>query len=307
MSRTNVYILIATALLGVLLIIIVRIVDELPSTQIADAGIGATTRLDYPRLLMLLDASGVDGEAAVTVARRWLQERGFLGANEPLGIGAADAPVFYYESLDSQTLESMAQNDDMGALQTLAARSLVVDPFAATDLYTRAAAVGSEFAMLQLGSLFESFSSIAAANVTVDPEYARNLRRLRASRHDRDLREDALAFALAAIRGGDLPIVQPEILDWVNRMADELEPQQLSDACQRSARIFFEMSAVRRSRGQLRLSPRPPPVFITVPDLGANLPCGRTPSPVDPVLDTSGCRVQLVQDRSRELELYICP
>ena len=122
MSRTNVYVLIATALLGVLLIIIVRTADDIAPALNSDSGSvlgkadtyrGVATRLTYPRLLMLLDASGVDGEAAVTVARHWLQDRGFLGANEPLGVGPDEAPVFYYESLDPQTLEAMAQNDDV--------------------------------------------------------------------------------------------------------------------------------------------------------------------------------------------------
>lgn len=331
MTRTNIYVLIACAFLGILLYVILGIVDEAqrqpalaPTGGPAPAAIEAvpeTEQLTAPEeehtgrpklrthadLLALLSEAGVNPNSSLPASRRWLQERGFLGSDELLGIGTAEAPVFFYQSLDGPTLEAMSQKGDVGALQTLAAQNLLIDPFLATDYYSRAAAEGSDYALLQIASLLETFSSVSPADYDADSDYARKLARFRASRGERELQENAFAFALAALRGGGAPVAQPDVLSWIQRLAANLAGEELSEACELSARIFLEMSAIRRSRGKLRLSRRPPPVFFSAPGLAEQMPCRDTKAPVEPLLDITTCQIRRVEDaRRRILDLHVC-
>jgi len=330
-TRTNIYVLIACAFLGMLLYVVLGIVDQAqtppalaPTAGPAPAeievapgahelttpaeGTAAVPKLrTHADLLAILSAAEVNPNSVLPASRSWLQERGFLGSHELLGVGTAEAPVFFYQSLDGPTLEAMSQKGDLGALQALAAQNLLIDPFLATDLYSQAAAEGSDYAMLQIASLLETFSSISPADYDADSDYARKLARFRASRGERELQENALAFALAALRSSGAPVAQPDVLSWIQRLAANFAGEELNEACQLSARIFFEMSAIRRSRGKLRLSSQPPPVFFTAPDLAEQMPCGDTRAPVDPVLDIADCRIQRVEDaRRRILNLHVC-
>lgn len=331
MTRTNIYVLIACAFLGILLYVILGIVDQAqsppapaptgapapaeievaPGAHELTTAAAATTNLPKLRthadLLAILSAAKVNPNSVLPPSRRWLQERGFLGSHELLGVGTAEAPVFFYQSLDGPTLEAMSQKGDLGALQALAAQNLLIDPFLASDFYSQAAAEGSDYAMLQIASLLETFSSVSPAEYDADSDYARKLARFRAGRGEHELQENALAFALAALRGSGAPVAQPDVLSWIQRLAADFAGDELNEACELSARIFFEMSAIRRSRGKLRLSSQPPPVFFSTPDLAEQMPCGDTKAPIDPVLDTTGCRIRRFEDaRRRILNLHIC-
>jgi hypothetical protein len=321
-TRTNIYVLIACAFLGILLYVVLGIVDQAQSPAPAEietapgadelsTPAAAATNLPKLRthadLLAILSAAEVNPNSVLPASRLWLQERGFLGSDELLGVGTSEAPVFFYQSLDGPTLEAMSQKGDLGALQALAAENLLIDPFLATDFYSQAAAEGSDYAMLQIASLLETFSSVSPADYDADSDYARKLARFRASRGARELQENAFAFALAALRGSGAPVAQPDVLSWIQRLAANFTGEALNEACQLSARIFFEMSAIRRSRGKLRLSSQPPPVFFSAPDLAQQMPCGGTTAPVDRVLDTADCWIRRVEDaRGRVLNLHVC-
>ncbi len=321
--------LIACAFLGILLYVVLGIVERAQEPVVAPGrgpGPRATERLPGPdrpsveqdadipaigshaAVLSMLSEAGLNADYVLAASRGWRQERGFLGTDELLGVSPAEAPIFSYQSLDAEALDAMAQTGDVGALQALAAQNLLVDPFLATDLYSRAAAEGSEFALLQIASLLETFSSVSPADADVAFDYARKLARLRASQRAGGLLENAFAFALAALRGGGAPVARPDVLSWIQHMGSDFDRDALNDACDLSARIFFEISAIRRERGKLRLSRQPPPLFFSAADLAEQMPCRDTRTPIEPVLDIGACEVRRVQHtRHGTLDLYICP
>lgn len=324
-SKTNVFTLIATLLLGVLLYTIVRFSANLPEPPAADsirettapAGTGPSqprTMIgdlppirSYSELLVFLTARGVDGQSAIAEAAHWLQARGFGGINPLLGVTEEDAPGIALQSLDDATLQTMLEAGDFGASQTLASRVLFTDPFAALELYRAAADQGSVYAIMQIGSLLESLSDISLDGFVADPAYLRNLVNFRNRESAQNPRRSAFSHALAAARDGGMPVIDTEMLNWLHRLSGEFSESEQQSACEQSAELFFEISAKRRQKGLQPLSTDPPPVFLSIPDLARKLPCHATSHPIIQLLNLGGCSSTQVEDNQRErMDLYIC-
>ena len=149
MSKTNVYTLVATALLGVLLYVVLQFARKVPTqpvtTNIMTEPIGLSVggRSDLPAIL---EARGIDAQRAIAESIDWRQARGFLDSDRMFGVAGDEAPARLYEILEIATLESMSESGDLAATQALAARKLLEDPFASLALYTTAANQGSVFA-----------------------------------------------------------------------------------------------------------------------------------------------------------------
>lgn len=309
MSKTNLYTLIATALLGVLLYVVVQIAGQLASVPVAEPvdlpGITPEDQrlMGSEDLLELLHARGLDGELLMLESADWRRQRGFLGGVWWLGNPEPDT----HHLLDTQTLEKMGDDGDMAALQTLAERVRMADPFAAIKLHTAAAERGSIYSMLQIGSLRETLGSLDLDRLRSSPDFLRQLAELRHEDSKRTLQMEAFAYVAAAARDGGPAVIDSDMLGWMQRMERDLNPGQRSAACELSASIFLEISAARRSRGVAPLRMTPPPVFLAIRDLEQQLPCRTTSYPIPSLLDMSQCSMTPVGLAGvGTANLYIC-
>lgn len=317
MSKTNVYTLVATALLGVLLYFILQLASDMrtrvilkqPEEQPPDfiretSGRRITTRAE---LTGFLTERGLDAAHAIEASANWRARRGFLGGDVLLGIEAADAPIRAYDALDDTALKSMSEQGDVTATQALADRTASVDPFAAIKLYVTAASQGSIFAVLRIGSLRETLGSAAAGGIPADAAFLGKLSTLRRDDPDRSPQMDAFAYATAAIRDGGIAIVDDDLLNRVRRAGHAMSPAQRAEACALSEHIFLEFGAARRSRGFPPVTTRPPTVFIGIPDIADKLPCTATAHPIIALLDLDECSIDPVENsRGESVDLYIC-
>jgi len=327
-SKTNVFTLIATILLGVLLYTIVRFAANLPETPAADSIRETTTpaaqaelkkpQLEtrnadlpmvgtYSELLVFLTSRGVDGQSVIADSARWFQERGFLGINTLLGVTEESARNFALQSLDDSTLTDMLESGDVGAGQVRASRLLFTDPFAALDLYRTAAELGSVNAIVQIASLLETLNDISLDDFVTDPAYLRKLLDLRNRDSTQDPKIAAFSHALAAARDGGAPVIDTEMLSWLQRLSGGLSEAGQQTACEQSAQLFFEISAKRRQNGLRPISTEPPSVFMSIPDLEMQLPCQTTGDPIMQLLNLDQCsRTQVADSRGNQMNLNIC-
>ncbi len=303
MSRTNVQVLIATALLGVLLVVVLRLSGRLAERLPADsqlvvpvAGSAGSTKApgagedspvsvtSYDEFVTTLDQMGRDGRQVLADSARWYQSRGFLGAAPLLGIGTDDAPLIYYESLDDATLSGLMDRGDMAAAQALASRQSLQEPLKAIHTYETAAGLGSTYALLQLASLYDTFSTIDAPELDNWRDQART-----PDTGPGSLKLRALAYLLAALRDGGPPLASERLLEWAGRLDAVLPAEQRAQACISSEKLFVEFSSQRRRHGLPPVRSKPPPAFLTVPGLSQRLGCEQTSSPYQSTLDLTDC------------------
>ena len=316
MSRTNVQVLIATALLGVLLVLVLRLTGKLaeklpederlvapvagPANRSGDAGEPVPESItSYDEFLTVLDAMGLDGEQLLAETARWYQARGFLGAAPLLGIGSDTAPLVYYESLDDTTLSGLASTGDMAAAQVLASRNALRAPTEAIREYATAAALGSTYALLQLASLYETFATIDMDTLhTRIPD---------STGEPASLSIRSLAYLLAALRDGGPALADEPLLAWIDRLEQALSTEQQSEACTLSAKLFLEFSSQRRRQGLPPVRTEPPPAFLTAASLDQRLPCANSPSPYRSTLDLTACTTRPVRtEHGRRALLVVC-
>ncbi len=323
MSRLNVQILVATALLGVLLVVVWQLFAELTapaeappdtaagsnppppaaplSSDISDAD-GRLIIAGYADLVRLLDERGLAGVQLLGDSARWYQARGFLGADPLLGIDADAAPLVYYEALDDATLEGLRQARDMAATQVLASRRALDDPFAALELYREAAGLGSVAAYLQIASLYSTLASVPLDNLRGNPQL---LRRVSSIRPTAAL--SAFGWLMAGLRDSGPAIAAPLLIDWAQRLFRQLPENQRGAACQLSERFLLQVAGLRRNNGLAPFPDSRPPVFLSVPALEESLPCTDTSFPYYSMLDTDDCRAEAAIDGSGHARLlYLC-
>ena len=329
MDRTNISILLATALLGVLLYIVRQIgntgieavapLPREPSPEVAAAG---STRVvaapqttesalpiidGAPALKEYLDSLGLNGEATVDDARRWYEQRGFIGANPLLGPDPDSSLREYYESLDEATLEVMGEAGDVGASHELADRARLTDPFGAQKWLGTAAAHGSIKAFLQIASFQETLADVRPEDFQSDPDFMRELSRVGGRDPETRLRQLAFVNALTAIRDGGEPVMDNDVLNWVDELGERIPVEQRRQACSTSLTTFIGLGSARRSAGIAPVTTAPPPVFMSRQDADRELPCEDTLNPIVDSLDLSNCGAAEVLDGRGELRvLYVC-
>lgn len=329
MDRTNISILLATALLGVLLYVVRQIgntgleavtppqLDPDPTVAAADSTrVVATPQTTEsalaiidgePALAAFLDALGLNGSVIIDEARRWYEARGFIGANPLLGQDSGSALREYYASLDEATLEAMVNAGDVGAAHELAARIRLTDPFAAQKWLGNAAALGSLNAFIQIASFQETLADVRPEDFAADPDFMRELARFGSGDTESRLRQLAFVNALTALRDGGDPILDDALLGWINQMGDRIEAPGVQRACNQSFSNFIALGSARRSAGIAPMNTEPPPVFMTVPDRDAALPCADTLNPIVNNLDLSNCgATEVVDGRGGLRLLYVC-
>ena len=261
----------------------------------------------YSELLAFLSSQGIGGRSAIADSARWFQERGFLGINSLLGVTEENTRASALQSLDDGTLRTMLERGDAGASQILASRVLFTDPFAALDLYRTATGQGSVYAIMQTGSLLETLNDTSLDDFATDPAYLRKLTDLRSRDAAQDPKIAALSHALAAARDGGIPVIDTEMLSWLQHLSSGLSASEQQSACEQSANLFFEISAERRKKGLQPISTEPPPVFLSIPDLEKQLPCQGTSYPIIQLLRLDQCSLNVVEDdQGARMNLNIC-
>ena len=330
MSKTNVYVLIATALLGVLLIVVQQIGGdadvvplEVPTPEAAEAekdsdspgalpvearpGRPAPVRLDSSDdLKALLDARGLNGASLLESSADWFRKRGFNGPQPLLGVTAGETPEDYFSRLDDDTLRGLSDAGDAGATLSLGMRIALTDAFAALELFEKAVEQGSSAALLQIASQRETLSYISMNDFDTDPEFTQKLRRLGYNSPDR-LVADAFVYASIAIRDSGEPVVDEALIDWLDSLNSRLSDARRLVVCERSFGQYVNMGMQRRKFGLPPVNFEVPPVFLALPDLEERLPCNDTNSPIASTLDLSACSVEPVfDDIGRERLLYVC-
>lgn len=315
MSRFNLGVLGATALLGVLLWIVLAVVAEFargpqppPPGAPPPLPAGFIRIADHAALRAELAARGIAPDAPLQGWRDWLAQRGFYGELPLLGIDAERARERFYDHLEPAALDELAAQADLGALQRLASQRRLSDPPAAVALYRRAVDQGSTAAMLELSALYDTLARMSDDDWPGERPDPAMLDELDGEGPARDLREEALAWLLAALRDGGEALADPDRLDWARGMAATLEPTRRNAACSRSVTLFLQATVARRSAGLPPVRRAPPPLFVAAAGLTGDDPCAGTTAPLEPVLDLADCAAEPAMDaRGRELRLWVCP
>lgn len=315
MSKTNLMVLAATGLLGVLLYVVLGLVAEVPVPtgmsplrKSADMDSGPSADREHPppeyeHFSGLLAEKGLDADKAIEQYRNWRFVRGFLGVDVQLGIGYDDAPARYFETLVDDVLAAAASDEEIGALQELAARSIDTDLPGSIDLYRRAATQGSTHAMLQIAWVMDAFGEVAQARASQDRGNGDPLHFLQQYSASGDLKLEAIAWVLAAIRDGGASVARPDVLGWI-----EASDALLFDrACEQSIDIMIKVGLSRRAAGRDPVSLDPPPVFMRPADLYDRLPCKNSVVPIEPLVEAEECVVSpVVNARGSARQLWIC-
>lgn len=274
-----------------------------PSGKRAAASDGPPRISTADEFIRALDARGLDGEKLLAAYRDWRVARGFLGADPLAGITAEGAPSQVYAAMDRATQKSLADSGDLGALQAYAAGSLPGDPVTAVEYFGRAAELGSAAAMGEIASILAGIGDQDPGGPGTDPTFPQRLLALRGGEPNRDLRLDAMAWTLAAIRQHG-PIVATPAGMALTRSLD-LNPDKgvVAVVCGRSLAILADLSAANAGRVTATL----PPAFVAERDLYARLPCRDTPAPVTPPGALANCRSNpAVGGNNQPAELWIC-
>ena len=243
-------------------------------------------------LAALLKARGLDPDRAIADLQAWRERRGFLGP-DPMnltGLAQGQSRGEYYATLDPATLANLAASGDVGALQTLAGSRLQKDPAGAIEDYSRAAELGSAASMLAISSTMRALAQFPADGVGVEEKLAAQLRRLRGGDQSRDLRGDALAWSLAAVRQYGPAVIDRSTLAWIETSARDLPADTVTRACGQSLAIMADLTARGAPAGDL------PPVFSTEQGLYDRLPCGKSPVPISPPTDIEQCESSEARD-----------
>lgn len=242
-------------------------------------------------LATALRAQGIEPATAIGAFRAWRRRHGFFEPDARLGVTAETAEANAYAALDDGQLQILARSDDVGALQALGDRVAATDPATAVGFYSRAAYAGSAWAMLQVSRLAQSGSASPGA-------LAQRLR----GNPNADLREDALAWTLAAARRFGPAALENADLERSRQLVADLGTEGTTRACARSLAILAELSA--RATGQPDFAPS---MMLSPANVLESLPCRDTPAPVTVPTLYAACSARLASAGDSAVTVWTCP
>jgi len=275
-----------------------------PAGRIAQSGPFSPAQIiDSDGFIRALDARGLDGEKLVAAYRDWRIARGYLGPDPLAGVPADGAPSLVYAGMDRSTQKALADTGDLGAIQAYAAGSLPADPVAAVEYYGKAAALGSAAAMVEMASILAAIGDQQPGGPGDDPTYPQRLLALRGGDPARNLRLDAMAWALAAIRQHGPVVATPAGLALTADLVRNPDKSAVATVCGRSLAILADLSAATAGQDTGSL----PPVFLAEKDLYEKLPCRETPAPVMPPRALERCAASpAMGSGNRPVDLWVC-
>ncbi|HJP39693.1 MAG: hypothetical protein QF483_02710 [Gammaproteobacteria bacterium] len=315
MTKTNRFTLIATVLLGILLYTILQFAHDLnvawdgsplePPAKTSNQH--ATT---VPRITGAVDLHNMFADGALDAALNdyaaWSDARGFAGNNR-LFAAPVDTPSNLPADMDETALRTRSEAGDVTATQALAAQMLFADPFAAIALFRRAAEQGSTFALLRIGSLLAAIDTADAYNEATSSAPRQRIADLIEPGLNHSLRLTAFGYMVTALRDGGAPIVDHDLLNWLDRINDSVTNDERLAVCRWSERTLMEIAKRRVRWGKPAVTTITPKMFFAIPDLAERLPCRRTVHPIDNLMDLTHCTVSKVRNAAdQDLDLYIC-
>ena|GEM_PF-1785062 len=298
MSRTNISILLATALLGVLLWIVISIVKDVARAPdeplpMPDESAAPVFDPDLPRIsthnefVSWLNDLGQPGEQLVEQFRQWLQLQGF--PNGPV-VGRWDNWIHSHDNFselgttnDSELILAAGQGSSSAA-ELLAERSLNSDPLAALEWYDQAIINGSVHAMVRVSDLLMTLSSPELESFVSDLNWEMAL--LKINRDSPAPLERALAWAIAAVIVSGYGILDDNHAARIATLSEQLDAAELERACSTAQDYVLETVTVRRRQGGALFSTEPPPLAVSVAEPATAMPCK---VPVMPLVSMAGC------------------
>ena len=312
MSRTNISVLLATALLGVLLWVVLSIARDAaraPAEPLPMPEAAAEPDPSLPRLSSAADFEAwlaARGYSASLIAgyREWLAGRGFRRYSVLLGTGeapgaAAGSP---YAGRDDAQLVTLAGQGDTAAAAELGERSLQTDPIAALEWFDQAIVGGSIAAMIRVADLLATLADPGLAAFTADPVWQAALQQVQAEAPPP--RERALAWAVAAVAAGGYAVLDPTHASRIDSLAAELDAAAVDRACETAQTYLLQTATLRRARGGAIFSLQTPPLALSVADPDQALPCT---IPLLPLVSLQECRQEkFVGPENRLMDVWLC-
>jgi len=312
-DRTNISILLATALLGVLLWIVISMARDLsrapdePLPMPKEPDIvelnQALPQFDSPGAMRnWLLANGLDADLLVSTYRNWLTERGFTNASPLLG-HKGSLPRTDYSQEDDATLLMLAARNDVGALHELAERSLASDPLAALEWYDQAIVGGSVYAMQRVADLLTTLADPGLEEFASSEAWQGALATINADTEPPLVR--ALAWALAAVTVGGYATLDTAQAGRISNLELQLGSGAVQRSCELAQDYVLATVAARRERGGTLLSMEFPPLGLSVARPDQVSGCDVR---IAPLVELSDCVQQDFYDPELNMQtLWLCP
>jgi hypothetical protein len=318
-SRFTTSILLATALLGVLVWIVLsmardlaRAPDEplpLPTDEQEEVFDPTLPRLlSYQDMQAWLNSRGLPADKLLGFNRRWLEEKEFPVTNLPL-IPPIELDPYNsefkidYSGLDDATLLNQAGVGDTYALHELGDRSIETDPLAALEWYDQAIVNGSLYAMVRTSDLLTTLSDPAINEFVADPVWQDALEQIRNAAPAP--RERALAWSIALVTIGGYALMSSAHAQRIASLTAQLDAAGIDRACDTAQEYVLDTAGARRARQMAIFSLEAPPFALTIASPANAIPCD---VPVPPLISLDHCEASdFVGPGSKLMTAWVCP
>jgi len=312
MSRFNVSVLLATALLGVLLWVVISIVAELsnpspppkkPPQTLQKGPDPSLPRLsNEAELADWLRGEGAEAAALITNFRDWRGARGYP-SNTDLLTGYAETEDSLLSSEPDATLLVLAGRGNTAALHLLAERSITSDPVAALDWYDQAIVNGSVYAMLRVSDLLATLGDPALAQFKSDARWQQALAEINTATPPPIIR--SLAWAIAAVQVGGYGVLDQRLAQRITQLNQSLNVSDKIKACETAQEYVLNTASVRRAQGGAVFSMERSQFAVSVAMPEEIVGCD---VPVPPLVDMSRCeRADFVASEEQLMHAWLCP
>jgi hypothetical protein len=305
-SRFTTSILLATALLGVLLWIVISMARDFarapeaplpPPEEVIEHDPTLPRIHTVAELIAWLDGQGYNGQTLIARYKAWLDLRGFPPAllDEP-----APRDDIVVEAADAELLV-IAATGNVSALHELSRRSLVEGNLQeAMDWLDQAVINGSLYGMMRKADLINTASDPAIAQLTSGKDGYDDVRLPR----DNGLVR-ALGWSLAAVTVGGYPVVTRAHAARLSTLTDEIDPTKVDLACETAQDFVLEAASSRRALGGPVFSTEQPPFAVTVAEPQDLIPCS---VPIVPLVSMDKCKSFLFVDPvpNELMRVWIC-
>ena len=313
MSRFTTSVLLATALLGVLLWVVISIVVDLARAPAQPLTMPTVKEIRFfdpalPRianrvqLINWLDEQGHDGDKLLGSLNAWLEARGYPERYNWISATGSKQPEPFINNDDAELL-LIAGRGDLAAMHELAERSLITDdPLEALAWYDRAIVSGSLYAMLRTADLITTLTDPALAEFISNPQWQAALSQLR--NESPPPLERALGWSFAAINVGGYALMDNAHARRIKNLQEQLSPAELESACQTGQDYLLAAASARRALGNAVFTTDRPAAAITVNEADNIIACDVT---VQPLVSLADCSQQTFVGPGPELmSIWLC-
>ena len=295
MSRFTISILLATALLGVLLWIVISIATDLANAPEQPMPLPEEPAVELdpylPRIAneaefrTWITGLGYAADPLIYTQAFWSATRG-LAVNRLLRDTAGQEDDRATDDVDDAELLMYAGQGDLRAMHLLADRSLMrdKDPLEALEWYDRAIVNGSLHAMLAVADLLVILTDPALAEFQAEPEWQAAVEQLKNA--EPPPQESALAWTLAAVIVGGYGILDRGLAQRIEVLSEGLDIAGLERACTTAQDYVLDAATARRAQGGAVFTTEQPALAITYPEPESVIPCD---TPMEPLVSLRGC------------------